>query len=79
MFAVIDRLESVDSEQLCQFTSIYAVVLTTLLEQVIVFGIADHQMFHQWLDYIVEPGRMIAFLEGDMDLTPQALEKSRTA
>jgi hypothetical protein len=42
MFAVIGRCESLESEQLCQLTSIYAVVLTTVLEQMIVFGIVDN-------------------------------------
>lgn len=43
------------------------------------FGIADNQILHQWLDNIVEPDRMIAFLEGHVDRTAQVLQKSRTA
>ena len=75
VLAVIHRLEISQAQQLGQLARVDRIALVARLQQSILARIAHHQMRHSSHQQIVQPRRVRAFFEGDVQRPTQSAQK----
>src|SRR5688572_9098107 len=73
MLTMVDRLESVDSQQFRQLHRVDSIAAAPLYP--VVLGVTHHHSFHQWFYNLVEPRGVVTFFESEMNFSPQVPEK----
>jgi len=69
MFAVIDRTEMIEAQQLGQSASIYLVALVAFPHGLVFSRIAYHQFRDPRFQQIVQPGRPGSFLKREVQIS----------
>src|SRR6516225_1553078 len=75
MVSVIDRAQLVVLQQFGQLASIHAIILIAFFQQSIAPRIANYQFADVGLQQVVQPGGPGSFLEGDVHLSTQPINK----
>ena len=75
MLAVIDGVEKIEAQQFGQSASIDLVVLVAFLHALVLSRIAHLQFPDVRSQQIVQPGSRGSFFKGDVQISPQPVEK----